>query len=257
MQMRLAFSVATAHRPDVLIIDEALSVGDAYFQHKSFDRIRQFRSLGTTLLIVSHDKAAIQAVCDRAVLLNAGEVAMEGPPEAVMDYYNALLADRGETRIEQQQTTGGEIATQSGTGTVTIGEVELVDNQGTSIVAVQVGQPVSLLVRAQVHASTKQLVMGYMIKDRLGQTIYGTNTHHLKQTLYDLELGAVIDFNAHFLANLGEGSYSVSVALHASDTHIGGNYDWKDRALVFQVINVGKEHFVGSTWMAPTLEINR
>ena len=257
MQMRLAFSVATAHRPDVLIIDEALSVGDAYFQHKSFDRIRKFRSLGTTLLIVSHDKAAIQAVCDRAVLLHAGEVAMEGPPDAVMDYYNALLAERGETRIEQQQTADGGIATQSGTGTVTIEAVELVDTQGASIVAVQVGQPVSLRVRAQVHASTEQLVMGYMIKDRLGQTIYGTNTHHLKQTLYDLELGAVIDFNAHFLANLGEGSYSVSISLHASNTHIGGNYDWKDRALVFEVINVGKEHFVGSTWMAPTLEIKQ
>ncbi len=62
MQMRLAFSVATAKRPDVLIVDEALSVGDAYFQHKSFNRIREFRKLGTTLLIVSHDKSAIQAV---------------------------------------------------------------------------------------------------------------------------------------------------------------------------------------------------
>ncbi|MEO7495508.1 MAG: ABC transporter ATP-binding protein, partial [Massilia sp.] len=58
MQMRLAFSVATARRPDVLIVDEALSVGDAFFQHKSFERIRQFRELGTTLLIVSHDRAA-------------------------------------------------------------------------------------------------------------------------------------------------------------------------------------------------------
>jgi len=257
MQMRLAFSVATAHRPDVLIIDEALSVGDAYFQHKSFNRIREFRSLGTTLLIVSHDKAVIQAVCDRAVLLNAGEVAMEGPPEAVMDYYNALLAERGETRIEQEQTADGGVATQSGTGTVSIEAVKLVDLQGASVVEVQVGQPVSLLVRAQVHTATEQLVMGYMIKDRLGQTIYGTNTHHLNQTLYDLDQGAVIDFNAHFLVNLGEGSYSFSVALHASDTHIGGNYEWKDRALVFQVINVGKEHFVGSTWMAPTLEIKQ
>jgi lipopolysaccharide transport system ATP-binding protein len=80
MQMRLAFSVATAHRPDVLIIDEALSVGDAYFQHKSFDRIREFRKLGTTLLIVSHDKGAIQSICDRAILLNAGQLAMEGEP---------------------------------------------------------------------------------------------------------------------------------------------------------------------------------
>ena len=84
MQMRLAFSVATARRPDMLIVDEALSVGDAYFQHKSFNRIREFRKRGTTLLIVSHDKAAIQSVCDRAILLNAGQIAIEGAPETVM-----------------------------------------------------------------------------------------------------------------------------------------------------------------------------
>ncbi|MGL4220012.1 MAG: ABC transporter ATP-binding protein, partial [Shewanella sp.] len=94
MQMRLAFSVATAVRPDILIVDEALSVGDAYFQHKSFERIREYSKQGTTLLIVSHDKQAIQSICNRAILLNAGRVAMEGDPEAVMDYYNALLADR-------------------------------------------------------------------------------------------------------------------------------------------------------------------
>lgn len=80
MQVRLAFSVATARRPDVLIVDEALSVGDAYFQHKSFDRIREFRTQGTTLLIVAHDKAAIQAICDHAILLNAGRLEMEGRP---------------------------------------------------------------------------------------------------------------------------------------------------------------------------------
>jgi len=94
MQMRLAFSVATAHRPDVLIVDEALSVGDAYFQHKSFARIREFRERGTTLLLVSHDKGAIQAICDRAILLNSGRLVREGEPEEVMDYYNAFAAQR-------------------------------------------------------------------------------------------------------------------------------------------------------------------
>lgn len=102
MQMRLAFSVATSIRPDVLIVDEALSVGDDYFQHKSFERIRDFRRQGTTLLIVSHDKQAIQSMCDRAILLNAGRIEMEGEPEAVMDYYNALLAAKQNQKVEQK-----------------------------------------------------------------------------------------------------------------------------------------------------------
>ena len=73
MQVRVAFAVATAFRPDILIVDEALSVGDAYFQHKSFERIKQFRTQGTSLLFVSHDKAAVLALCDRAILLEEGQ----------------------------------------------------------------------------------------------------------------------------------------------------------------------------------------
>ena len=116
MQVRLAFAVATASRPDVLVVDEALSVGDIYFQHKSFDRIREFRKQGTTLLIVSHDKASIQSICDRAILLNAGKLAMEGTPEAVMDYYNALLAAHQKQSIRQEVLANGKLQTISGTG---------------------------------------------------------------------------------------------------------------------------------------------
>ncbi|MDO9023590.1 ABC transporter ATP-binding protein [Zwartia sp.] len=257
MQMRLAFSVATAHRPDVLIIDEALSVGDAYFQHKSFDRIRVFRELGTTLLIVSHDKAAIQAVCDRAILLNNGEIALEGAPEAVMDYYNALLSAREAVRIDQAKDSSGRIQTRSGTAAVKTESVQLLDENDTALEQVKVGQQVTLRVITKVHTDVDQLVMGYVIKDRLGQTIYGTNSFYLKQTLQHLKAGELVTFNASFAANLGEGSYSISIALHESDTHIGQNYDWVDHALVFQVINIGHEHFIGSSWMPPVLEINR
>src|SRR3546814_7776618 len=101
MQMRLAFSVATAQRPDVLIVDEALSVGDTYFQHKSFDRIREFRKQGTTLLIVSHDKQAIQSICDRAILISDGRLAMGGEHEAVVAYYKAMIADHQNTVVQQ------------------------------------------------------------------------------------------------------------------------------------------------------------
>jgi lipopolysaccharide transport system ATP-binding protein len=94
MTVRLAFSVATARRPDVLIIDEALSVGDAYFQHKSFSRIRQFRELGTTLLFVSHDPGAVKTLCDRALLLEGGNLVRDGRPDDILDYYNAIIAKR-------------------------------------------------------------------------------------------------------------------------------------------------------------------
>jgi lipopolysaccharide transport system ATP-binding protein len=257
MQMRLAFSVATAHRPDVLIIDEALSVGDAYFQHKSFERIRTYRALGTTLLIVSHDKAAIQAVCDRAILLNNGEIAFEGPPEAVMDYYNALLGDPDGTYIHIAHTPDGKIQTRSGSACAVIESVTLADTDGLNLEQVSVGQLVYVHVAAHIHAFTESLVMGYQIKDRLGQIIYGTNTHFLKQTLHHLQPDQRVNFRIGFAANLGEGSYSITVALHESENHIRHNYDWLDQAVVFQVINSNKENFVGCAWLPPTFEIDQ
>ena len=257
MQMRLAFSVATAHRPDILIVDEALSVGDTYFQHKSFDRIREFNKLGTTLLIVSHDKGAVQGICDRAILLNAGRLAMEGEPEAVMDYYNAMLADRGNLRVRQDITDDGKIQTTSGTGEASILGAGLFNAQDEPVEVVDVGQPVSIRVKVRINQSIPELVLGYMIKDRLGQPVYGTNTHHLQQPSKELKTGEEIDFVLRFAANLGEGSYSVAIALHTADTHVTNNYEWRDRAIVFTVMNINKDKFVGVAWLPTTLEINR
>lgn len=253
MQMRLAFSVATAHRPDVLIVDEALSVGDAYFQHKSFDRIREFRKQGTTLLIVSHDKQAIQSICDRAILLNAGSLVMEGEPEAVMDCYNAMLADHQSQSVRQVSTVEGKIQTISGTGEVTLSEVSLLDSSGQPIEMVAVGQAVTLRVRATCNAPMKDLVVGYMIKDRLGQPVFGTNTYHHKCKLQNLLGDESIEFNFDFQANLGSGTYSVTIAFHANDDHVGKNYEWRDYALVFNMINVDKDEFVGVAWIPPVV----
>ncbi len=254
MQMRLAFSVATAHRPDVLIVDEALSVGDTYFQHKSFDRIREFRKHGTTLLIVSHDKGAIQSICDRAILLNAGKLALEGEPEAVMDYYNAMLAERENQTVRQQVTDDGKVQTISGTGEVTLQQAILLNENDERVELVNVGQLVKLKIVADVTSDIPELVLGYMIKDRLGQPVFGTNTHHLNHNLVALKRGSSIEFVFRFAANLGPGTYSVAIALHTSDTHIGKNYEWRDLALVFNVMNIDKETFVGVAWLPPTLE---
>jgi lipopolysaccharide transport system ATP-binding protein len=255
MQMRLAFSVATAHRPDVLIVDEALSVGDASFQHKSFDRIREFRKQGTTLLIVSHDKVAIMAICDRAILLNAGELAMEGEPEVVMDYYNAILAGYKEQEIKQVVAENGKVQTNSGSGEVTLNEVTLMNATGQPIEMVAVGQAVSLCVTMVCNAQIEELVVGYIIKDRLGQLIFGTNTHHHKRKLQNLQDNEKIEFNFDFQANLGPGTYSIAIGLHADDTHLTKNYEWCDNALIFNIINVDKDEFVGVAWIPPVVRV--
>ena len=253
MQMRLAFSVATAVRPDTLIVDEALSVGDAYFQHKSFDRIRQFSKQGTTLLIVSHDKAAIQSVCDRAILLNAGKLAMEGEPEVVMDYYNAMLADHQNQSVRQESLENGKIQTVSGSGEVKVARVSLRDTSGQEIEVVRVGQTIRLLISAYCQTDIPELVVGYMIKDRLGQPVFGTNTYHLGHKLYDQPSGKTIDYEFEFDANIGPGTYSITVALHTADTHLEKNYEWRDQSLIFSVVNIDKVFFSGTAWIHPVL----
>lgn len=257
MQVRVAFSVATAFRPDLLIIDEALSVGDAYFQHKSFERIRKFREQGTSLLIVSHDAAAIQALCNRAILLERGKVIRDGSPQDVMDYYNALVAERENATVRESPDASGRQRISSGTGEATVERLVLLGADGAPVEHVAVGEEVELRVAVRLHADLPRLVLGYMIKDRLGQPVFGTNTHHTRQVIENAPAGQVVEYRARFAMNLGPGSYSVSTALVSSDTHLVNNYEWRDLALMFTVSNTDKPYFIGSAWVPPVIEVLR
>jgi lipopolysaccharide transport system ATP-binding protein len=256
MQMRLAFSLATASRPEVLIIDEALSVGDTYFQHKSFARIKEYREQGTTLLFVSHDKAAVLNLCNRAVLLDKGQVLKDGYPESIMDFYNALIADKEHGKIEVQQHKSGKVQTISGTGEAKVSSIGLYDKDGKAQEVINVGQEVELRVVVDVHADIDELVLGYMIKDRLGQEIFGTNTCYTKQVIQDAKSGSRVEFKISFAANLGVGSYAVTTGLSSTDSHIEKNYQWQDMALVFDVANINRETFIGCNWMKSDIRIN-
>lgn len=256
MQMRLAFSVATAVRPDVLIVDEALSVGDAYFQHKSFARIREYNKQGTTLLMVSHDKQSLQSICGKAILLNAGKVAREGTTEVVMDYYNALLAQKQNQKIEQIKTDDGKTQIISGTGEAKVKEIYLQDEHGKRVEYINVGQRVILCAKVQTYDEVPRLVMGYGIKDRLGQVVYGTNTDLKNKVIENLLPGQDLVYQFSFDANLGPGSYSVQTALTSTDTHLVSNYEWRELALIFHVVNVDKAHFSGMAWLDPEIGIS-
>jgi len=257
MQMRLAFSVVTANRPDILIIDEALSVGDVYFQHKSFDKIKEFKSLGTTLIIVSHDSGAIKSICDRVILLEKGQILKDGEPEAVLDYYNALISKKQDVQISQVALENGKIATVSGNKKACIKNVEILDAAGKKIQNLEVGKKIKLKVTVQANENLPSLVLGYQIKNRFSQVVYGTNTYHLKQALKNLKKGEEYDFSFEFDANLGVGSFSVTLALHDSDNHLQNNYEWRDNAIIFNVVNFSKPDFVGLAYLEPSLEIKR
>ena len=97
----------------------------------------------------------------------------------------------------------------------------------------------------------------YLINDRLRQSVYGNNTHPLGCKLESLEADTEIEYRVNFAMNLGIGSYSVAVALHTADTHLAQNYEWRDLAAVFNVVNMDREEFVGLTWMPPKVELVR
>jgi lipopolysaccharide transport system ATP-binding protein len=255
MQARVAFAVATAWRPEIFIVDEALSVGDSYFQHKSFARIREFRELGTTILVVSHDRSVIQALCDRAILLEKGAIVKDGDPEEVFDFYNALIAEKENSTVKALKLSSGKTRTISGTGEARVEELNIYDGKGEAVDYVGVGDDIQLRVRVKVYDPIETLVFGFGIKDRLGQVMYGTNTWHTNQIIFNPKPGDEYLFVLSFPANLGVGSYSVQTALVDRDTHLTRNYEWQDMALVFNVINIDKTHFAGCLWNEPVISI--
>jgi lipopolysaccharide transport system ATP-binding protein len=257
MQLRVAFGVVTMYRPEILIVDEALSVGDAYFQHKSLARIKEFQEQGTTLLLVSHDRGAIQAICDRAVLLEKGTVIKDGNPEEVMDFYNALIAEKENSTVKQIVKEDGKVETTSGTGEATVEEIGLYNAKNEMVEFVDVGEDIELRIKVKVHKSIESLVLGYSIKDRLGQVMFGTNTWHTKQVVKNPKASELYEYILSFPANFGPGSYSIQTALVDKDTHLTANYEWKDLALVFNVINIDKIHFAGCNWNEPKIEVKK
>jgi lipopolysaccharide transport system ATP-binding protein len=206
---------------------------------------------------VSHDKQAIQSVCDSAILLDAGRLARQGNPEEIMDYYNAMIADRENSMLQLNARDDGKLQVVSGTGEATVAEIALLDAEGKRVEVIDVGQDVTLQVTVEARAGIPRMVLGYMIKDRLGQPMFGTNTHLKELPLHDVQPGERITFRFRFDANLGAGTYSVATAIVSTETHLVNNYEWRDLALVFTVVNMRRPYFEGSAFIDPAIEIDR
>jgi lipopolysaccharide transport system ATP-binding protein len=151
----------------------------------------------------------------------------------------------------------GQVQTISGTGEAGIISVRLLDARGRSLEVAEVGQPVVLEVQTEVRKDIERLILGFMIKDRLGQAIYGINTHRLDKAVTDLSAGERVTFRFAFDMRLGKGSYSVALSLSRLDSHLDRNFEWRDYGLVFHVINNRQEDFVGCSWLQAQTDITR
>jgi len=257
MQVRLAFSVATMKRPDILIVDEALSVGDAYFQHKSFNRIKEFCQQGTTLLLVSHDISAVQAVCDRAVLLDHGRILRQGSPSDIIDYYNALIGGIDDTPIKQERTEEGRAQTFFGNQKAKILEYAMRNLQGKEFSVADVGEKVTIEVLCEAQEDLESINCGIMIKNRLGESVYGTNTGLMKKDAEQVKKGEKVRFVFSTELNIGEGNYSLSIAIHSGEDHLMSCYEWRDLACVFEVVNQGHTRFAGIAYLDTRVDVER
>ena len=176
----------------------------------------------------------------------------DGQPDEVVDYYNALIAakENAKLTVEQRREKDGWLITKSGTGEARIKTLKLLDAAtGNEIAVAQVGQAVELRLEASIHSDIPKLVLGYMIRDKQGHVVWGTNTWHTHQIQLNVKSGGVMVYRLPFTCTLGQGSYSVTAALHSTDSHLINNYEWTDNLLVFDVTNVDRDAFFGSSWL--------
>lgn len=246
MHMRLAFSIATVRRPDILIVDEAFAVGDLHFQHKSTEIIQRFRESGTSLLLVSHDIAAVKRLCDRALLLEGGLILKEGSVADVADYYFAMITQQEQqSRITVEKTEEGLTRTNSGTGEVVLDKVRLLDKEGREIDSVVSGEEMVIDIEATVHGDEIYPCVGFMLRDRLGTEVFGYNTERIGMISKEpLKRGQRLNLQFSFRANLGRGSYNVALAVH-DERNPAKRYVWSEKQLVFNVTQDDNFKFLG------------
>jgi len=266
MFVRLAFAVAVNVNPEILIVDEALAVGDVIFQHRCMRRMRTLMDSGVTTLFVSHDPGAIKTLCNQAVMIHNGQMYTSGLPNTVLSEYLRLVTELelslGPIGAEPQTshqanaaTTGPEespmqpnahtsSAQQSlnrpsrrGNRKALIEEVKLLNHLGEDAGESPIfgfNEEVTLFTKLKVYSPLKSCIVGFFICDKNGNEVIGSNTFEESTPIGRLEPGEQLEIQFKFNLPLRTGSYSLTVA--GSENYESLTFDWIDNALVFQVL---------------------
>ena len=268
MYVRLAFAVIAHVDADVLIIDEALAVGDAYFAQKCMRFLRKFKTNGT-LLFVSHDAGAVINLCDRAIWLERGRLVKSGPAKEVMegyleDLYRGVSSNpttqAASAFVSYEQEKSLDVATvdvspitleepirssqtgRFGNGEAVISGVVLRSVLGGHMASVHGGEVVSIEILAEARKLISKPIIGFIVKDRLGQHLFGENTYlshaeHEFLVVQGNQLQAIFTFQMPILPR---GDYSITAAIAEGSQDDHKVYDWVHDAIFFQSHSVSK-----------------
>lgn len=255
MFLRLAFAVMAHVRADILVIDEALAVGDVFFVQKCMRFLQEFRKTGT-ILFVSHDTSAVLALCERALWLKNGRVEAEGCAKSVCERYlagiygnTAETSVKNETQQEVPETVVSDFSAEDnppayagldrdqgfGEGGVELVQVSLRDESGRMLSSIQGGEMVRVVVRARALRAMSQPIVGFMCKDRLGQFLFGDNTWERYGEGFPVGCGQVLEAVFAFrMPILAPGDYSMAVAVAEGTQEEHVQHVWVHDALAFK-----------------------
>lgn len=256
MVMRLAFSVAIHADPQCFLVDEALSVGDAHFQQKCMKKIREFKESGGSIIFVSHDMNSVKMLCDKAILLEHGEVLDYGTPESVVNQYNFLISKMSDTK-GKMILKNMEKKKEYGSYEAEISSVEIIGKDSKSNV-VSSGENAKIEIVIKSFENIKDVALGIMFRDKYGQDIYGTNTnpYHLNKKL-SFQKDTLNKYAFYVDMNLAPGKYTVTVAIHSEYTHIDKCYHWVDNWSDFEIVGFKDKMFAGITDLKATFEMEK
>jgi lipopolysaccharide transport system ATP-binding protein len=231
MYVRLAFATAIHVEPEILIVDEALAVGDAIFANRCLQKLEELKDRNVTILFVSHDLGLVKRLCHRAVLMLKGEVVCEGSPGEVVNRYVGLVHDHQSVAGDRSELTGNY---RHGDRTSRITAIRMFDSSGRETQTVDSGEPATVEVTAAFSGPSVRPMVGMLIRNRLGIEVFGTNTRIEGIDLGQLAAGDSLTVRFTFPCHLTRQEYTLTVATQHSD---GRSQDWLDDALQFSVVD--------------------
>jgi ABC-type polysaccharide/polyol phosphate transport system ATPase subunit len=239
MYVRLGFSVAASVDPDVLFIDEALSVGDEHFRGKCINRLNEFREQGKTILFVSHDMGAVKSMCQWVVLMDKGEVVEQGTAEKVADEYLKRAHSRGNERLSAQNR-GTSTYPRWGSGEVEVTEVEMLGPDGVASLVLRTDEPFTIRMHYRAQGECKQPVFGVGLYRSDGTYVNGSNHHWREKPIVISavqagEQGTVEMSSAHL--QLLHGQYYLTTFVYDHSKPAPTPVDHREHVLTFEVLD--------------------